>query len=115
MVPILIGVVIIAIVGGFLGYKKMTAVPAASTYIEINAVPYATVKSITSADGKVKLTPNDITPARIVVPPGDYEVVLTGRDGTDKTEKVSATNDSPGAVKSVFEPIDVEKQIMGTN
>jgi hypothetical protein len=93
----------------------MTAVPAATTYIEINAIPYATVKSITSADGKVKLTPDDITPARIAVPPGDYDVVLTGRDGTEKTEKVNATNESPGTVKSVFEPIDVEKQIMGTN
>ena len=115
MVPILIAVVLIAAVGGFFGYKKMTAVAPATTYIETNAVPYATVKSITSADGKVKLSPDEITPARIPVPPGDYEVVLTGRDGTDKTEKVSATNDSPGAVKSVFEPIDVEKQIMETN
>jgi hypothetical protein len=115
VVPILIAVVLIAAIGGFFGYKKMTGVPATTTYIEINAVPFATVKSITSADGKVKLTPNEITPARIGLPPGDYEVVLTGRDGTDKTEKVSATNDSPGSVKSVFEPIDVEKQIMGSN
>src|SRR5882724_8106284 len=115
VVPILIAVVVVAIIGGYFGYKKMTAVPASTTYIEINAVPYATVKSITSADGKVKLAPDDITPARIAVPPGDYDVVLTGRDGTEKTEKVSATNESPGTVKSVFEPIDVEKQIMGTN
>src|SRR5437868_4289775 len=115
VVPIMIAVVVIAIVGGFFGYKKMTAVPPATTYIEINAVPYATVKSISSADGKVKLSPDEITPARIAVPPGDYEVILTGRDGTDKSENVSATNDSPGAVKSVFEPIDVEKQIMETN
>jgi hypothetical protein len=115
VVPILIAVVVIAAIGGFFGYKKMTGVPATTTYIEINAVPFATVKSITSADGKVKLTPNEITPARIGLPPGDYEVVLTGRDGTDKTEKVSASNDSPGSVKSVFEPIDVEKQIMGSN
>jgi len=115
MVPILIVVVLVLAIGGYFGYKKMGTAPAASTYIEINAVPYATVKSITSTDGKVKLTPDDITPARIAVPPGEYEVVLTGRDGTDKTEKVSATNESPGTVKSVFEPIDVEKQIMGTN
>ena len=115
VVSILIAVVVVAIIGGYFGYKKMTAVPASTTYIEINAVPYATVKSITSADGKVKLAPDDITPARIAVPPGDYDVVLTGRDGTEKTEKVSATNESPGTVKSVFEPIDVEKQIMGTN
>ncbi len=73
------------------------------------------MKWITSTGGKSKLTPDGITPARIPVPPGEYEVVLTGRDGTDKTEKVSATNESPGTVKSVFEPIDVEKQIMGTN
>src|SRR5947209_5498910 len=115
VVPIAIVVVLIAIVGGYFGYKKMTAVPATSTYIEINAIPFATVKSITSSDGKIKLTPNEVTPARIGVPPGDYEIVLTGRDGTDKTEKVSATNDAPGSVKSVFEPIDVEKQIMGSN
>jgi hypothetical protein len=115
VVPIAIAVVVIAIVGGFFGYKKMTAVPPPTTFIEINAIPFATVKSITSADGKVKLTPDEVTPARIGVPPGDYEVVLTGRDGTDKTEKVSATNDAPGSVKSVFEPIDVEKQIMGSN
>jgi serine/threonine-protein kinase len=115
VVPILIAVVVVILIGGYFGYRKMTAVPASTTYIEINAVPYATVKSITSADGKVKLAPDDITPARIAVPPGDYDVVLTGRDGTEKTEKVSATNESPGTVKSVFEPIDVEKQIMGTN
>src|SRR4051794_32967565 len=115
VVPIAIAVVVIALVGGFFGYKKMTAVPAPTTFIEINAIPFATVKSITSADGKVKLTPDELTPARIGVPPGEYEVVLTGRDGTDKTEKVSATNDAPGSVKSVFEPIDVEKQIMGSN
>jgi serine/threonine protein kinase len=115
VVPIAIAVVVIAIVGGFFGYKKMTAVPRPTTFIEINAIPFATVKSITSADGKVKLTPDEVTPARIGVPPGDYEVVLTGRDGTEKSEKVSATNDAPGSVKSVFEPIDVEKQIMGSN
>jgi len=57
VVPILIAVVLIAIVGGYFGYKKMTGVPATSTFIEINAIPFATVKSITSADGKVKLTP----------------------------------------------------------
>ena len=73
-----------------------------------------TISEFLSADGRVKLSPDEITPARIPVPPGDYDVVLTGRDGTDKTEKVSATNDSPGSVKSVFEPIDVEKQIMET-
>src|SRR6266850_3544871 len=111
VVPILVAVVVVVLIGGYFGYRKMTAVPASTTYIEINAVPYATVKSITSADGKVKLAPDDITPARIAVPPGDYDVVLTGRDGTEKTEKVSATNESPGTVKSVFEPIDVEKQI----
>ena len=115
LVPILIAVVLIAIVGGYFGYKKITTVPGTTTFIEINAIPFATVKSITSADGKVKLTPNELTPARIGVPPGDYEVVLAGRDGTEKTEKVSATNDAPGSVKSVFEPIDVEKQIMGAN
>src|SRR4051812_33627625 len=115
VVPIAIAVVVIALVGGFFGYKKMTAVPAPTTFIEINAIPFATVKSITSADGKVKLTPDEVTPARIGVPPGEYEVVLAGRDGTEKTEKVSATNDAPGSVKSVFEPIDVEKQIMGSN
>jgi serine/threonine protein kinase len=103
-------VAVAVIVGGIYLVKRVAAPPKASTYIEINAIPWGTVTSIVSKDGKVKLSPNDDTPLRIPVPPGDYTVTVTGPGGKQLTEDVTATDELPGSTtRLVFQQIDVEK------
>jgi serine/threonine-protein kinase len=101
--------------GGYVAYKKFVGPPPASTYIEINGIPWGTVKSITSVDGKVSLSPNEQTPARIAVPPGDYKVVVDGPDGQEQSVDVKATDDIPGSITPVFQQIDVDQIINATN
>ncbi|HYX70941.1 MAG TPA: hypothetical protein VE825_17530, partial [Terriglobales bacterium] len=78
-------------------------------------IPWGTVKSITSVDGKVSLSPNEQTPARIAVPPGDYKVVVDGPDGQEQSVDVKATDDIPGSITPVFQQIDVDQIINATN
>src|SRR5262249_45574665 len=59
VVPIVIVVVLlIAAVGGYFAFVKGGGTVAATSYIEINAVPWGTVKTVTSANGKVKIDVN---------------------------------------------------------
>jgi len=102
-------------VGGYVAYKKFMGPPPASTYIEINGIPWGTVKSITSVDGKMTLSPNEQTPVRVAVPPGDYKVVVDGPDGQEQSLDVKATNDIPGSVTPVFQQIDVDQIINASN
>jgi ferric-dicitrate binding protein FerR (iron transport regulator) len=113
MAIVVIFVIIAAVAGGYFAYKKFMAPVPATTYIEINAVPWGMVKSVTSANGKA-ITINQETPLRLGVAPGQYTVVVTGPDGAEHSEQVSVTDDAPGSYTPVFEKIDVDK-ILQTN
>ena len=100
---------VVLAVGGYVGYKKFAGPGQATTYIEVNAVPWGTVKSVTPTAGGNTIEVNEMTPVRVPVPEGEYTVVVTGPNGTEKTETIKASNDSPGAYTPVFEAIDVDK------
>jgi hypothetical protein len=109
--PVVIGVVaLLAIVGSIVGYRMMSTPAAATAYVEINAIPWGTVKSITSTDGdEVQLGAETQTPLRLALAPGEYKVVVAGPTGEEKTETIKVSNESPGSYVPVFEAIDVEK------
>ena len=100
-----------ALVGGYFAiFNKPSAGGGAagtSAYIEINAVPWGTVKTVASS--KATINVNQETPVRVPVAPGEYTVVVAGPDGDEQTQKVTVTNDSPGSFTPVFEKIDVDK------
>ena len=109
--PVVVGVVaLLAIVGGIVAYRMMSTPAAATAYVEINAIPWGTVKSITSTDGdNVPLGAETQTPVRVALAPGEYKIVVAGPKGDEKTETVKVSNESPGSYVPVFEAIDVEK------
>ncbi len=111
VMPVVIGVVaLLAIVGGIVGYRMMSAPAEATAYVEINAIPWGTVKSVTSTAGdEVALGDDNQTPLRLALPPGEYKVVVAGPKGDEKTETIKVSNESPGSYVPVFEAIDVEK------
>ena len=108
MAIVIVLVIIAAIAGGYFGYKKFTAPVPATSYIEINAVPWGMVKSVTAANGKV-INVNQETPLRLSVAPGQYTVVVTGPSGAEQSKELSVTDDAPGNYTPVFEKIDVDK------
>jgi hypothetical protein len=50
-----------------------------------------------------------MTPIRVPVPEGEFTVVVAGPNGTEKSETIKASNDSPGSYTPVYEAIDVDK------
>jgi hypothetical protein len=100
---------LVLLVGGYFAYQKMFGTAPATTYIEINAVPWGTVKTITPAGGGKAIEVNQITPIRVPVPEGEFTVVVAGPNGTEKSETIKASNDSPGSYTPVYEAIDVDK------
>ncbi|MGH9510005.1 MAG: hypothetical protein ACRD2M_08720, partial [Terriglobales bacterium] len=108
---VVIGVVaLVVIVGGFLAYRSMSTAAPASAYVEINAIPWGTVKSIASTDGdEVQIGTETQTPLRIALAPGDYKIVVAGPKGEEKTETIKVSDEAPGSYVPVFEAIDVEK------
>jgi len=117
VMPIIIGVLVLVIaVVGYFALNKPSGggggAAAASSYMEINAVPWGTVKTITPAKGPV-IELNKETPLRVPLGPGDYTVVVTGPDGDEQSQKITVTNDSPGSYTPVFQKIDVEKILQG--
>ena len=110
MMPIIaiVAVVVLAIVA-FGVYKVFFSTPAATAYVEVNAIPWGTVKSITTIDGKRTIEVNQQTPVRVMLAPGDYKVIIDGPGGQEQVEPVSVRDDQPGSVTPVFDQIDVEK------
>ena len=111
-VPMVLIVVlaVAALVGGYFAiFKKPPAGGAAGTsaYIEINAVPWGTVKTVTSPQATINV--NQETPVRVPVAPGEYTVVVAGPNGDEQTQKVAVSNDAPGSFTPVFERVDVDK------
>jgi eukaryotic-like serine/threonine-protein kinase len=110
MMPIIaaVAVVVLAIVG-FAVYKLFIATPPATAYVEVNAIPWGTVKTITTVNGKRTIEVNQQTPVRVMLPPGDYKVIIDGPNGQEQVEPVNVRDDQPGSVTPVFDQIDVEK------
>ncbi len=102
--------VVAAMVGYFVVGRKPSP-PNATAYIEVNAVPWGTVKQVKSKDGTFKDSTERVTPVRLMLPPGDYEIVIAGPSGKEVTETAKISNESPGQVLTVLEPVDVEKII----
>jgi hypothetical protein len=110
MIAAIIGaLVLVAAVAGYLIIRNGAAAKP-DTSITINAVPWATVKSVTNAKGKI-VAQDQETPIVIPVPSGDYTVVLEGPDHKAQTENVTAGKGSPARVNSRFETPDVEEII----
>jgi hypothetical protein len=115
VMAIVLVVVVLAAAGvGYWYYKNNRAAPQTPTsYIEINGVPWGTVKTVTSASGNVTDV-NQPTPIRVPVGPGEYTVVVAGPNGEEQSQKITVSNDSPGSYTPVFEKIDVD-QILQSN
>jgi predicted nucleic acid-binding Zn-ribbon protein len=109
---VILALVVVAGIAYFMLNKPSAgggATGGATTYLEINAVPYGTVKSITGKDGKTVDLKDNQTPVRVAVAPGEYTIVVTGPNGQEDTQKKSATNDAPGSDTAVFQQVDVDK------
>jgi serine/threonine-protein kinase len=89
--------------GAYFGYQRSSGATAAGSYIEIHAVPWGTVRSVTSLDGKIAISVNEQTPVRVNVPPGTYKVVVTGPHGEEKSEDVTVFINQPGSYSAVFQ------------
>lgn len=103
-------VLVLAAVGYF-AMRGKGGPPAADSYVAVNAIPWGTVKSMNSVDGKTSIPVNQVTPVRVAVPAGEYKVIVTGPDGTERSEEIRASREAPSACTVVFEAIDVDKII----
>src|SRR5579884_3223971 len=136
-VPILlgVGVVIIAIlVGGYVARKHFTAsrnvvsapaapAPAQSPQpapatgpvgsLEIYAVPWGTVKTVSSVDGKTRIEVNQPTPLNLALAPGDYLVVIASPEGQEQWGNVTVSETNSARYQVVFRQIDVQEIIRG--
>jgi hypothetical protein len=86
------------------GFKAASG--ADSTYIEIVAAPWGTVKSVAAVDGSTSRFVNQQTPLRVAVPPGKYAIVTFAPDGHEYQQTILAGNGSPGRWHIVFGGFD---------
>jgi len=137
-VPVLVGVAVVIIAllaGGYFARKHFSASPSAAVStpssttpapplpvaapagpvgsLEIYAVPWGTVKTVTSVDGKTRIDVNQATPLNVAVPPGDYLVVIASPDGQEQWGNVSVDATNPARYQVVFRQIDVQEIIRG--
>ena len=111
-----IALAIVLGVGGWFGYKKFFGPPPLVTYAEINATPYATVTSITSADGKFKLTLNEETPLRVALPAGTFKVEFKGPNGEVATETINnIASGTPASISHPFEAVSANEIVKTSN
>ncbi|MGI9101436.1 MAG: protein kinase domain-containing protein [Terriglobales bacterium] len=87
------------------------AVAAGPASLQITAVPFGMVKSVTDANGKsIDLPESDReTPLRVEVPPGSYDVVVVGPDGSEKQTKATVQGGQPKFVSVEFKQVDAKK------
>ena len=93
--------------------QPSTPVAAAGSSLEIYAVPWGTVKTVTSTDGKIRVELNQQTPLNVAVPSGDYVVVIASPDGQEQWGNVSVDGSSPARYQVVFQPVNVQEIIRG--
>jgi hypothetical protein len=106
---------VVLVVGGYFGYKTMTAPPPIETYVEINAVPWGKVTSIVSTDGKFKVDVNQETPVRVNLPAGDFVVNLTKPDGSPEKQTIKVAKGSPVSIAPVFEAVSANEIVKSSN
>jgi serine/threonine-protein kinase len=103
-------------VGGWFGYQKFFGPLPIVTYAEINATPYATVTSITSADGRFKMALNQETPVRVALPAGTFTIEFKGPNGETATETLSnVAAGAPGSVTHPFEAVSANEIVKTSN
>ncbi len=136
-IPILlgVGVLIVAILaGGYFARKHFTAsrnvvsapaapAPAQSPQpapatgpvgsLEIYAVPWGTVKTVSSVDGKTRIEVNQPTPLNLALAPGDYLVVIASPEGQEQWGNVTVSETNSARYQVVFRQIDVQEIIRG--
>ncbi len=112
LVPILIGCIVIlvlAVGGAAYWYKYLRPAPApAMGALEVNAVPYAEVVSVTSDQGKAIPLPagDHWTPLRLDgIPAGTYAVNFKGADGTAQMQQCNVAQ-SDQVCEIEMKPID---------
>ena len=76
--------------------------------MEVIAQPWGTVKSLTSASGKV-IAVDEQTPVRLQVPAGEYTITMAGPNAQEQTGKVSVSPGKPAQYSYVFEAVDAAK------
>jgi hypothetical protein len=102
--------------GGWFGYKKFFGPLPIVTYAEINATPFATVTSISSADGRFKLDLNDQTPLRVELPAGTFTVEFKGPNGETATETLTNLGEGvPGSISHPFEAVSANEIVKTSN
>jgi serine/threonine protein kinase len=121
-------VVAIALAGGFywmnVNHKpqthSQTAVPqttapsvvaADTTYAEVNAGPWGTVKEVRSMTGQTVRLLNDQTPTRVELPAGRYQVSVEGPNGEKKTVQVEVPEHGGSSYFVLFHKPDIQRII----
>jgi hypothetical protein len=88
-------------------------VPTPAGSLEVYAVPWGTVKTVTSTDGKIRLEVNQQTPLNVAVPPGEYVVVIASPEGQEQWGNVTVDGNGAGRYQVVFQPVNVQEIIRG--
>jgi len=103
-------VVVLAILAAFFLHHRSTptSAPVSDSYVEVIAQPWGTVKSLTSASGKV-IAVDEQTPVRLQVPAGEYTITMAGPNAQEHTGKVSVSPGKPAQYSYVFEAVDAAK------
>jgi serine/threonine protein kinase len=101
--------------GGFFGYRVMTAPLPLDTYVEINATPWAKVTTIVSKDGKHTYPVNQETPIRVNLPSGEYTVNATDPDGKPMSQAIQVDKSAPGSVSLVVEAVSANEIVQSSN
>jgi serine/threonine protein kinase len=108
---VLVAIVILVFIAfaGFRIYQGRATAPRATTYVEVNAVPWGTVTSISATDRKFALNLNQQTPLRVLLAPGQYTITLAGPGGEQRVKQIRVSDESPGSYTEVFQVIDVDQ------
>ena len=135
-IPMLLGVVVVVVAllaGGYFAHKHFTAsksvavsAPAAPALppspapatgpmgsLEIYAVPWGTVKTVSSVDGKTRIDVNQATPMNMMIAPGNYLVVIASPEGQEQWGNVTVSEANSARYQVVFRQIDVQEIIRG--
>jgi len=82
---------------------------ANSSYAEINAEPWATVTGVTPVSGEAQSAVGQVTPLRVMLPPGQYQVTLQGPNHEVKRVDVTVPAQGEVACFAVFKKPDLNR------
>lgn len=83
----------------------------AYTYAEINAEPWATILSISPANGDAKTAIGQQTPVRVKLPSGTYEVTLQGPNREQKQISINVPEQGGVPCFAVFQKPDLNQLV----